>query len=211
MTTRQNADYGYDIQKLYIEMLLGDAETFVRCQSIWDPELFDRKLQTAARFLKDYVEEHNVLPTPEIINAATAQNFEIPEGLAEQHYDWLLQDFETFVRHKGLERAILKSADMLEKGDYGPVEDLIKRAVQVGLQKDMGTDYWADPRSRLMKIKDKNGQISTGWTALDQKLFGGFNRGELNIFAGGCVTAETEIQIVRLFDLDNFIKTGILK
>ena len=27
--------------------------------------------------------------------------------------------------------------------------------------------------------------MSTGWAALDQKLFGGFNRGELNIFAGG--------------------------
>jgi archaellum biogenesis ATPase FlaH len=185
MTTRQNADYGYDIQKLYIEMLLGDAVTFVRCQSIWEPELFDRKLQTAAKFLQDYVEEHNVLPTADIINAATGQDFAVPDGLAEQHYDWLMTDFETFIRHKGLERAILKSADLLEKGEYGPVEDLIKRAVQVGLQKDMGTDYWADPRSRLLKIKDRNGQISTGWAALDQKLFGGFNRGELNIFAGG--------------------------
>jgi replicative DNA helicase len=65
------------------------------------------------------------------------------------------------------------------------VEDKIKRAVQVGLQKDMGTDYFFDPRARLLRIKDKNGQVSTGWAALDQKLFGGFNRGELNIFAGG--------------------------
>jgi len=36
-----------------------------------------------------------------------------------------------------------------------------------------------------MKIKDKNGQVSTGWKSVDDKLFGGFNRGELNIFAGG--------------------------
>jgi len=36
-----------------------------------------------------------------------------------------------------------------------------------------------------MAIKDKNGQISTGWKAVDDKLFGGFNRGELNIWAGG--------------------------
>jgi archaellum biogenesis ATPase FlaH len=185
MTAKQNADYGYDIQKLYIEMMLADAETFVRCQSIWDDSLFDRKLQTAAKFFKDYVEEHNVIPTPEIINAATGQNFSIPPGLQEQHFDWLLADFETFIRHKGLERAILESADLLEKGDYGPVEDKIKQAVQIGLQKDMGTDYFADPRSRLLKIKDKNGQISTGWATLDQRLFGGFNRGELNIFAGG--------------------------
>jgi replicative DNA helicase len=47
----------------------------------------------------------------------------------------------------------------------------------------MGTNYFADPRSRLMKIKDKNGQVSTGWKSVDDKLFGGMNRGELNIFA----------------------------
>jgi hypothetical protein len=209
-TTRQNADYGYDIQKLYLEIMLSDAETFVRCQGIWDHELFDRKLQSAARFFKDYVDTHSVIPTPEIINAATGQNFKLIEGLQEAHLDWLLRDFETFIKHKGLERAILKAADLLERGDYGPVEDMIKRAVQVGLQKDMGTDYFADPRARLLRIKDKNGQMSTGWAALDQKLFGGFNRGELNIFAGGCVTAETEIKIVRLFDINKFIESGVL-
>jgi len=185
MTTRQNADYGYEIQKLYLEMMLSDAETFVRCQSIWDHELFDRKLQNSARFIKDYVEEHNVIPTPEIVNAATSMDLSLPPDLKQEHFDWLLADFETFIRHKGLERAILKSADLLEEGEYGPVEDLIKQAVQIGLNKDLGTDYFADPRARLMKIKDKNGQVSTGWNNLDHRLFGGFNRGELNIFAGG--------------------------
>jgi len=182
--TRQNADYGYDIQKLYLEIMLSDAETFVRCQSIFDHELFDRRLQSAAKFINDYVVNHNVIPTYDIVNASTNINFSNPGELREEHYDWLLQDFETFTRHKGLERAILHSADLLEKGEYGPVEDLIKKAVQIGLQKDMGTDYFEDPRSRLLRIKDKNGQISTGWRALDNKLFGGFNRGELNIFAG---------------------------
>ncbi|NBP56443.1 hypothetical protein EBU71_07905 [bacterium] len=183
--TRQNADYGYDIQKIYLEMMLNDAETFIRCQSIFDHELFDRKLQNSAKFINDYVIEHNVLPTYDIVNAATNQDFEKPQDLREEHYDWLLQEFETFIRHKGLARAIVASADMLENGEYGPVEDVIKKAVQVGLTKDMGTDYFEDPRSRLLRIKDKNGQITTGWKALDQKLFGGFNRGELNIFAGG--------------------------
>ena len=183
--TRQNADYGYDIQKLYLEMMLSDAETFVRCQSIFYHTLFDRKLQNTAKFIDQYVEEHNVLPTLDIVNAATQSELSSHSDLREEHYDWLLQDFETFIKHKGLERAILESADMLEKGDYGPVEELIKKAVQIGLTKDLGTDYFADPRSRLMKIKDKNGQISTGWKNLDDRLFGGFNRGELNIFAGG--------------------------
>ncbi len=182
---KQNVDYGYDIQKVYLEMMLADAATFVRCQSIFDAKLFDRRLQAPADFLNKYVEENSVLPTSDIINAATGSELKVPDNLREEHFDWLLNDFETFTRHKGLERAILESADLLEKGEYGPVEDKIKQAVQIGLQRDLGTDYFNDPRSRLMKIKDKNGQVSTGWKSVDDKLFGGFNRGELNIFAGG--------------------------
>ena len=185
MTTRQNTDYGYDIQKVYLEMFMTDAESFVRCQGVFDPQTFDRKLQAPAKFIKEYVEEHNALPTFDIVNAATDVNLKDPGQLQENHYDWLLQDFETFSKHKALEAAILKSADLLENGEYGACEDLVKRAVQIGLQKDLGTDYFADPRARLEAIKDKNGQVSTGWPALDKKLFGGFNRGELNIFAGG--------------------------
>ena len=185
MTTRQNTDYGYDIQKVYLEMFMTDAESFVRCQGVFDPATFDRRLQEPAKFVKNYVEEHNALPTFDMVNAATDTNLKHPGDLAENHYDWLLQDFETFSKHKALEAAILKSADLLESGEYGACEDLVKQAVQIGLQKDLGTDYFHDPRARLESIKDKNGQVSTGWPALDKKLFGGFNRGELNIFAGG--------------------------
>jgi len=183
--TRQNTDYGYDIQKVYLEMFLTDAQSFVRCQGVFDPKTFDRRLEPAAQFLTDYVSEHNALPTFDMINAATKIDLKDPGQLQENHYDWLLAEFETFSRHKALESAILKSADLLEQGEYGPVEDLVKKAVQIGLQKDLGTDYFADPRSRLEAIKDNNGQVSTGWASLDKKLFGGFNRGELNIFAGG--------------------------
>ena len=185
MSTRQNTDYGYEIQKVYLEMMMTDAETFVRCQAVFNPEAFDRRLQDGARFLHEYVTEHNAMPTFDMINAATQVNIRHPGDLQESHYDWLLLEFETFSRHKALEAAILKGADLLEKGEYGPVEDLVKKAVQIGLQKDLGTDYFADPRARLEAIKSSNGQVSTGWAAIDKKLFGGFNRGELNIFAGG--------------------------
>ena len=185
MPTRQNTDYGYDIQKVYLEMMLTDAESFIRCQTVFNTNFFDRRLQDAAKFLSDYVSEHNGLPTFEMVNAATKAELLHPGELRESHYDWLLDEFETFSRHKALEAAILKGADLLEKGEYGPVEDLVKKAVQIGLQKDLGTDYFDDPRGRLEAIKGANGQVSTGWESLDKKLFGGFNRGELNIFAGG--------------------------
>ena len=178
-------DYNYDIQKLYLEMFLADAESFVRCQNIFDPKSFDRKLQPVAEKLKEYVDKYKVMPELKIIKAESGVELQDATDVPKENYEWLLDEFEKFARHKALERAILESADLLEKGDYGPVEAKIKAAVQISLSKDMGTDYFFDPRSRLLKLKDNNGQVSTGWRNIDQKLYGGFNRGELNIFAGG--------------------------
>lgn len=177
-------DYNYDVQKLYLEMFLSDAETFTRCQNIFDPENFDQRLQKPAEFINKYVDEYKVIPEVSIVNASCSTALE-PKSLAKENYDWLLDEFENFSRHKGLERAILQSADLLEKGEYGPVEKLVKDAIQISLNKDMGTDYFEDPRARLTKLKDGNGQISTGWPSIDKKLYGGFNRGELNIFCAG--------------------------
>ena len=178
-------NYDYEVQKVYLEMMLADAETFVRCQGIFDSTLFDRKLQEAAEFMNMYTKEYNVLPDYEMVNASCRTDLKHPGDVKEGHTNWLMDEFESFTRHKSLERAILKSADLLEQNEYGEVEGLVKEAVQIGLARDMGTDYFLDPKARLMGLKDKNGQVTTGWDSLDRKLFGGFNRGELNIFAGG--------------------------
>jgi archaellum biogenesis ATPase FlaH len=178
-------DYGYEVQKLYLELMLADAEVFVRCQGIFDHSLFDRKLQDSAEFINEYAKQYSVLPDYEMVNATCRVDMKRPEEVKEGHMEWLMDEFESFTRHKAIERAIIASADLLEKHNYGEVETLIKEAVQIGLARDMGTDYFADPRGRLMGLKDKNGQISTGWPCMDRKLFGGMNRGELNIFAGG--------------------------
>jgi len=174
-------DYSYEVQKLYIEMFMSDAETFVRCQNIFEPLNFDRKLQDVAKFITEYVNEYKVMPEPQIVNASCAMDLQ-PAILPKENYEWLMNEFENFSRHKGLERAILASADLLEAGDYNPVEKLIKDAIQISLNKDMGTDYFEDPRARLEALKNSNGQISTGWPSVDKKLYGGFNRGELNIW-----------------------------
>jgi archaellum biogenesis ATPase FlaH len=124
------------------------------------------------------------MPEVAIVNANCGSSFE-KVSVPKETYDWLMDHFEQFSRHQALARAIYASADLLEKGDYGPVERLVKDAMQISLNKDMGTDYFEDPRERLTRLKDGNGQVSTGWPTIDKKLYGGFNRGELNIFCAG--------------------------
>jgi replicative DNA helicase len=179
------SDFNVDVQKLFLGIMLSDAESFVRVQNIYNADNFDKSIKAAAKFIKEYSDNHKILPDVKTIQAVTRVQLDVITEINEGHTAWFLTEFENFTRRKELERAILKSADLLEKGDYDPVEKLIKDAVHISLTKDMGTDYFADPRARLMALKNSNGQVSTGWLGLDRKLFGGFNRGELNIFAGG--------------------------
>jgi len=178
-------DYSVDVQRLFLEMMLQDAQSYVRVQNIYNPENFDRSLRAAAEFIRAHSNDHKAMPVLEQVVAATGTKLSHVPDLTEDHFAWFMEEFEAFTRRQELERAILKSADLLEKGEYDPVEKLIKDAVQISLTKDMGTDYWEDPRARINRYFNSGGQVSTGWPQLDRLLYGGFSRGELNIFAGG--------------------------
>ena len=178
-------EYTHDIQELFLRMLLTEPHLYTRVSNIMNSENFERSLRPAAKFLVEFSEKYNSIPDPQQIKATTGLDIAVVPGLRDSDTEWFLDEFEKFTRRQELERAILKSAELLEKGNYDPVEKLIKDAVQISLTKDMGTDYFADPKARLNAIRNNNGQISTGWPCLDNKLYGGFNRGELQIFAGG--------------------------
>ena len=181
----QTKEYTVEMQKLFLEMMLQDAESYIRVQNIYNPKNFDKSLQPVAEFIKEHVDKHKAIPTLDQVYAVTKVKCQTVPDIREDHYSWFFEEFESFTRRQELERAILKSADMLEKGNYNPVEKLIKDAVQISLTKDMGTDYFEDPKGRLEELKASNGQVSTGWPMVDRPLYGGFNKGELQIFAGG--------------------------
>ena len=178
-------EYTEDMQKLYIEFLLSDPELYARCQAIINAEYFDRKLRKSVKFIQEHVNGYSVVPTPEQLKAQTGVEFTLVKDIDERHDEWFLDDFEQFCKHKALANAILNSTDLLEENQFGAVEKLIKDAVQVSLAKNLGTDYYTEPAERLRNLKTLNGGTSTGWQTMDSKLFGGFNKGELNIFAGG--------------------------
>lgn len=179
------AEYNSELQKLYIEFLVSDHELFVRCNSILNEAYFDRHYRESVKFLREYVDQYGAVPEIKQIYAKTGLELQEIGAASNDHRKWFLDEFERFCRHKAIEIAILKSTDKLERKEYGAVEELIKTAVQIGLAKELGTNYWENPAARLQRIMERKGGNSTGWTTIDYFLYGGFNRGELNIFAGG--------------------------
>ena len=178
-------EYTVEMQKLFLQMMITNASLYTRVMNIMNSENFDKSLRPVAEFYKEHTTKFNILPDPVQIKAVTGQDIEPISNLTTGHYDWFFEEFESFTKRQELERAILKAVKFLDEGDFSPVEKLIKDAVQICLQKDMGTDYFADPAARINKYFNSGGQVSTGWPQVDKILYGGFSRGELNIFAGG--------------------------
>ena len=177
-----------EVQMLFLRMMITNVELYTRVMNIMNVNNFDKSLRPAVEFIINHCKDYNAMPNPLQIKATTGIEVETITELSDGHYEWFLHEFEIFTRQEEITRAIYKSVDLLdnkETKNWSLIENLIKNAVQISLQRDMGTDYFADPRGRLLGLKSNNGQISSGWPTLDNKLYGGFNRGELQIFAGG--------------------------
>ena len=184
-------EFTEDLQKLFLSFLISDKDLYVRVQGIVVSAYFNNKLRPAVDLITQHAEKYNDLPTAEQIQAKTGISVDANTDVTAQHKEWFLDEYQDFAKFKALEKAILESADDITKGEYYSVEKRVKEASEVGLTKSLGTDYYEDPVTRLKSLKDNNGQVSTGWTAIDKKLFGGFNKGELSIFAGGSGTGKS--------------------
>lgn len=176
-------DYSNDQQKAIIEALLSDGTLLARCQNILQPNFFNKQLEKSVKFILKFTEDYKSVPTTQQLFAETGIQFTLIENMPKEHQQYFLDEIEKFVKRRALTQAILAGAELLDKGDdFGGIEKMVKDALTIGLHKDLGTEYFKDPKERLLQLKDSNGNMSTGWLTLDQKIYG-VGRGELLLFA----------------------------
>lgn len=178
-------EYPKGLQHFYINFLLTQPETFSRCRSILKSEYWEDTLKPAIRYILEFSDEYHSLPTPNQVVAETKINVQYEEGINSQLNDWFLKEIEGFCRHRAIESVMWEGAELIEAGKYATVESKLKDAMTISLQTDLGTSYYEDPKARIQAVLDRQDVVSTGWSALDSKLYGGFTKGTLNIFAGG--------------------------
>jgi archaellum biogenesis ATPase FlaH len=177
--------YTLEMQMLYLNFMMSDPTAFTRCQNIVKDEYFNDRLKPAVRYILKFSDEFRALPTPEQVKAETNVQIEMMADIKTNHTDWFLGEIQEFCRHRAIENVSFESADLITEGRYSEYESRLKEALTITLQTDLGTSYFDDPKKRIKEVMDRSDMVSTGWKAIDDKLYGGFTKGALNIFAGG--------------------------
>ena len=174
-----------EIEELFAQFLFSDPETFVRVKNIISHTYFDDPDQReAVKFMLEYTDKHNSMPTREQVRAVSGVNIDPITDLNGDHVDWFMLNMERFCQQKAAREAVHRSIDLIRENRLGEVVEAIKRASELGIVRDLGTDYFADPEERLRRMRERKNMVSTGWKHVDECLYGGFNRGEITIFAG---------------------------
>jgi len=166
-------------QKLLVEYMLASPDTYALCSSIIEPEYFDPELRNSVTFLKQYFDSYHSIPTTEIIAVETGTAYKLREVKTRAEIEYCSKEIESFCKRRGLEKAILKSPDLIREGKYGDVEELVKKALTISLQRNMGLDYFQNPLQRLNALKNTDNAISTGYPEIDDCLGGGIRRKEM--------------------------------
>lgn len=180
-------NYSYEIQKLFLSIIISSPTLYTRCQNILESKYWANDLRNSASFIFEYIQKYNKLPTPELIYGQTNNQIDkLSDSDIASMSDWFLETIESFCRHKAMEILIKDAVEtLLDKNQYGEIEKRCKEAMMISLQKDLGTSYFGNPLERLEKMKEKMDMTSSGWKSIDEKLYGGFNRGELTVWAAG--------------------------
>src|SRR5690606_16631604 len=109
------------------------------------------------------------------------------EDLSDEKF--IAERVAQFARRKALEQAIFEAADLIDKGKYERVENVIAKAMQVGLNEETNRyglweniDARAHHRQEVLAGRIKPTGITTGFKEIDAELYHrGWGRKELSV------------------------------
>jgi replicative DNA helicase len=99
---------------------------------------------------------------------------------------YVQNEFLTFCKNQAIKNAVLRSADMLERGKYDEIKSLVDRAMRSGQERNIGHNWTEDLETRISKLARDT--IATPWPCINQLIDGGLGPGEL-----GCIIAPSGI------------------
>lgn len=209
------APSGYDFdegfQRKIAALLLRDSVFSRKTDGLIDPAYFGQEIDTAiVAVALDYIKTYGKSPDKSIYSAL------FKKAIADKRFrkdlvpdlgprlkeilttdisdgDFVADKCAEFAQSKALENAIIKSAELLGKGDFTAIRKEMAKAMDVGLQAGSTSyDYWKEIGNRTKRRIEmslpswKPDGISTGYAEIDKHLYHqGWGRKELSAIMGG--------------------------
>ena len=187
---------GLPYQKRLIAQFITDYKFSNNIMDIVDPNYFsDEYLRKIVATIKEAYEKKEVIPdidslsfrlaerkdnamTKKFINAQLAQIKEITLNDSDEVQDMAMR----FCQQQELKKSVGQIQDIIDKGDvdgYEQCEDILKKALEVGNNKDDAIDVFYNLDAVLSD--EFRSPIPTGIIGLDAKMNGGLSKGELAV------------------------------
>ena len=189
-------EFGPAFQSKVIASLVRNGTFLSQARDVINPNFFESSAsQWIVEKIIDYFDEYRKNPTIEFFRAEFGEiaknetlKVEVLDQLknSKRHFNdtdlqYVEDKFLEFCKNQTLKSAILRSADLLQRGQYGEIKVMIDGAMKAGTQKDIGLRWDEDFEKR--HIEAARNTMTTGWTVVDKYLDGGLGPGELGVIA----------------------------
>ena len=167
-------------QKLLLEYLISDRDSFVKCIRIMKPSYFETPLDRVCECVVEYFSKYHNAPSVDQIEAETGVVLK-ERTLEDDERSYFLEEFEQLCRDSAMEAAILQSVEYLQNGMNSSIPDLVRKALLVRIDDKVGTDLFENPKERIEGMAKNVDERCIGIQELDN-LISKIRRGELGMF-----------------------------
>lgn len=166
-------------QLLLLEFLLSDKKSFAICYGILKPSYFEAPLDRVVEYVLEYFKKYAGIPSEEIIEAETGV-YMVYKELDPSEREYLQEEIEQHCRDAALEEAILEGADLIAEGRGHEIQELIRQALTVKINRSIGLRLFDNAQERIETMGETVVEYSTGIKEVDD-LIGNLRRRELGL------------------------------
>jgi replicative DNA helicase len=197
--------YGQSFQTKVISALLTDTKLIDTLHEITHTKFFESEANKwIVEHILEYYATYRSTPTIDVfkVELSKLDDKSTQKSIVEQlklaftaldHTDlqYVKDEFSSFCINQNLKDAIIQSVDLLKAGSYDRIKELVDKAMKVGIETDLGTDYVLDYDERTSD--EARPVIATEWDVINDLMSGGVGPGELAVIVAAAGTGKTWI------------------
>lgn len=188
---------------IILKSLITNKEYASKVINFLEKEYFlDYSTQKIFVVIKQFIEKYNDIPTYEALIVLIGKIKGIPEDKYKEiielleslrnfdeqsNLDFLLDNTEKFCKDQAIHNAVRDSIGIIDgesDKERGEIPELLKTALSVSFDTNIGHDYLEEAGERWDMYNTKDDKLSFGMRTMDKITNGGLGAGTLNLFIG---------------------------